>query len=82
MEHLRIYTNKGNITGVEVTAKGIELLEHLFKVEKIDREEGSGPPCPKCEKGMTERSGARGAFWGCVDFPDCRGTREIDDLEF
>lgn len=33
------------------------------------------PPCPVCQAPMRLRSGARGAFWGCSRFPDCRGTR-------
>ena len=33
------------------------------------------PPCPVCQAPMQYRSGARGAFWGCARFPDCRGTR-------
>jgi Topoisomerase DNA binding C4 zinc finger/HNH endonuclease len=33
------------------------------------------PPCPVCQTPMRLRSGARGAFWGCSRFPDCRGTR-------
>ena len=33
------------------------------------------PPCPVCQAPMQRRSGARGAFWGCPRFPECRGTR-------
>jgi 5-methylcytosine-specific restriction endonuclease McrA len=33
------------------------------------------PPCPACHTPMKLRSSARGAFWGCSRFPDCRGTR-------
>lgn len=31
--------------------------------------------CPKCGLPMAERKGANGKFWGCVDYPQCRGTR-------
>ncbi len=32
-----------------------------------------GPNCPKCGGGMVERSGAYGDFWGCCNFPECKG---------
>ena len=39
------------------------------------------PPCPRCGNQMKLRVAKAGAnsgksFWGCVKFPDCRGTRE------
>lgn len=41
----------------------------------------SEPPCPRCGNQMKLRVAKAGAnagksFWGCVKFPDCRGTRE------
>jgi restriction system protein len=38
------------------------------------------PVCPKCGSGMTKRVARQGAnagkaFWGCVTYPVCRGTR-------
>lgn len=38
------------------------------------------PKCPKCEGLMVKRAAKRGAlageqFWGCANFPKCRGTR-------
>lgn len=40
------------------------------------------PPCPLCSKPMVQRAAKRGAnagseFWGCTDYPACRGTRSI-----
>lgn len=35
------------------------------------------PNCPKCSSKMVHRSGKYGEFWGCKNFPRCRGTREI-----
>ena len=37
-----------------------------------------GPDCPDCGGGMTKRQAKRGRykgnwFWGCLDFPECRG---------
>ena len=39
------------------------------------------PTCPVCQKDMVRRTAKRGAnvgaeFWGCVDYPVCRGTRQ------
>jgi DNA topoisomerase-1 len=40
---------------------------------------GLGPaptahPCPDCGKPMKRRTGPRGAFWGCSDYPTCTAT--------
>ena len=40
--------------------------------------------CPICSAGMVQRVAKRGenagnTFWGCGTFPDCRGTRPLDD---
>ena len=40
------------------------------------------PPCPVCQKEMVRRTAKRGAsagaaFWGCVAYPVCRGTRQV-----
>ena len=39
------------------------------------------PLCPSCSKPMVRRTAKKGdtagsTFWGCVDFPACRGTRQ------
>jgi len=33
--------------------------------------------CPKCGGEMTEKSGMYGKFFGCKDFPKCKGSRNI-----
>ena len=40
------------------------------------------PPCPRCEHKMAMKRNARtgGLFWGCVRYPDCRGTRRARDM--
>lgn len=39
------------------------------------------PPCPECGARMQLRRPLPGknwyAFWGCSQFPDCKGTRQI-----
>lgn len=39
--------------------------------------------CPDCGGPMTSRkNGATGErFWGCVDYPSCRGTRAGDGVD-
>ncbi|PAU76413.1 hypothetical protein CK501_15875 [Halovibrio salipaludis] len=41
--------------------------------------------CPRCQSSMTKRIAQRGAhageqFWGCTRFPQCRGTRPVQEL--
>ena len=40
------------------------------------------PACPKCSAAMVKREAKRGAnagqqFWGCTNYPGCRGTVPI-----
>jgi ssDNA-binding Zn-finger/Zn-ribbon topoisomerase 1 len=46
------------------------------------RPQTESPYCPKCGGRMVRRDPKEGqewpAFWGCSQFPDCNGTREID----
>ena len=42
---------------------------------KSDRGEIAVPRCPRCDGAMKLRTGRYGRFWGCVNYPDCRGTR-------
>lgn len=39
------------------------------------------PPCPRCQQTMTKRSNRKtgDTFWGCVDYPRCRGTRVMSE---
>jgi len=32
--------------------------------------------CPECNGEMIARSGQYGKFWGCKNFPTCKGTRD------
>ncbi|AMV34303.1 Topoisomerase DNA binding C4 zinc finger [Pirellula sp. SH-Sr6A] len=36
---------------------------------------GNAPPqCPNCTRPMRRRNSSRGPFWGCSQFPTCKGT--------
>lgn len=42
----------------------------------------AGPMCPTCQAKMVRRTARRGAnaggqFWGCVEYPQCRGIRSV-----
>lgn len=44
------------------------------------------PDCPKCHKPMVERFSKKGdsadkVFWGCSDFPKCKGTLQKESSE-
>ena len=32
--------------------------------------------CPDCGLEMIRKSGKHGAFWGCREYPHCKGTRD------
>ena len=34
--------------------------------------------CPDCGGPMVSRKSAHGCFWGCKDFPKCKGTRDSE----
>lgn len=43
----------------------------------------AGPACPQCGANMVKRTARKGAragadFWGCTEFPTCRGVRALD----
>ena len=46
-------------------------------VERIATESANHPDCPNCGEPMVRRKNRRTAdsFWGCKDFPRCKGTR-------
>ena len=48
-------------------------------VEDRTQDRASGPPgcpVPGCGKTMVSRMGKYGRFWGCPEYPKCRGTRD------
>jgi restriction system protein len=54
---------------------------HQLPVADATLVAGTAPSCPKCLKPMVRRTAGKGAhlgerFWGCPDYPRCRGTRK------
>jgi four helix bundle suffix protein len=46
----------------------------------------AGPACPKCGKPMALRTARKGQragsqFWGCSNYPQCKGTRPLDTFD-
>ena len=62
----------------------LKLERKLIKMVRSARAGQSGqfPHCPVCNSVMIKRTARRGAnagsqFWGCPNYPKCRGTREM-----
>lgn len=34
--------------------------------------------CPNCEGPMVPRTSQHGKFWGCANYPRCKGTRNAE----
>jgi four helix bundle suffix protein len=45
------------------------------RIEAREKETSPSPDCPLCTKPMRQRKSAKGDFWGCSNFPECKGTR-------
>jgi restriction system protein len=50
------------------------LMTRRIEAREQQRNEAS-PDCPQCGKSMRRRKSAKGDFWGCSAFPECKGTR-------
>ena len=56
----------------------IESLIALKDAAKTALATSGGPVCPDCGAAMAKRHDRNGrAFWGCVNYPRCRGTRSM-----
>ncbi len=51
------------------------LTTRRLEVREKNRE--PSPECPQCGKPMRRRKSAKGEFWGCSGFPECKGIRPI-----
>jgi four helix bundle suffix protein len=48
------------------------------RIEKREKQKTeASPDCPLCGRPMRQRKSAKGNFWGCSAFPECKGTRPI-----
>lgn len=53
-----------------------ECYERLGKILQENRKNQPEVRCPKCGAEMVRRRGKYGEFYGCSNFPDCRGVRK------
>jgi DNA topoisomerase III len=67
---------KNNLGLNEFISKQIDGI-HIF-MEQAKNVQITSPQnvvrCPKCHKPMTRRKSAKGYFWGCTGYPDCKET--------
>lgn len=68
----------------EIGAFVRELVDYITEETARVKREGLNlkatfHPCPACGKALLPRSGAKGAFWGCSGYPDCRKTLPDQD---
>ena len=59
---------------------GEDVRDAALAAWMAQRDGDERPNCPVCGKRMVRRVAKRGAsagaaFWGCVDYPGCKGTR-------
>jgi len=82
-----------NMLGKQLAAQGETFRqeggfrERMTAVRLEEREQqqadAGAPNCPECGKPMrrrTARSGMKAGqpFWGCIGYPECKGTREME----
>lgn len=53
------------------------LMTRRIEAREQQKTDDDAPMCPQCGKSMRRRKSAKGDFWGCSDFPDCKGTRPV-----
>jgi four helix bundle suffix protein len=47
------------------------------RMEAREKSREASPRCPLCNQPMRRRNSAKGEFWGCLAFPECKGSRPI-----
>ncbi len=72
---------------VSMLGKQLQAQEKIFLEEGGVRErmtqarvvarDGEVPNCPDCGSSMRRRNSRKGDFWGCSNYPDCYGSRNI-----
>ena len=53
------------------------IRERMYSARSEARAEPDAPACPNCGAAMRKRASARGPFWGCSTYPECKGTRPM-----
>lgn len=65
------------------------VIKNLFSIKKEKNKNNirqgnnyNGPLCPICGNRMVLRTGKYGMFYGCVNYPKCKGTRRINYQDY
>jgi four helix bundle suffix protein len=53
------------------------IREKMTSARLEARAESDSPACPDCGATMSRRRSAKGPFWGCSKYPQCRGVRQV-----
>lgn len=54
------------------------IKEKMYQARTEEQNAPATPECPDCGGPMRKRKSARGEFWGCSNYPECKGIRNID----
>jgi four helix bundle suffix protein len=60
--------------------------DRTYQTDRKERAENDKPPCPLCKGLMALRTARKGGnagsqFWGCLDYPECKGTLRFDGVD-
>lgn len=53
------------------------LMARRIEARDGQKKTTDAPGCPHCGRPMRRRKSAKGEFWGCSSFPECKGTRPV-----
>ncbi|MEX2607384.1 MAG: four helix bundle suffix domain-containing protein [Kiritimatiellia bacterium] len=53
------------------------LMTKRIEARETQKSTTPSPDCPTCGSSMRKRRSAKGEFWGCSTYPECKGTRPI-----
>ena len=59
---------------------GKEVADEWLKTRHSTDKKPEGLKCPDCGSEMIERKSQYGMFWGCRQYPKCKGTRDSEGL--
>lgn len=52
--------------------------EKMYQARIQARQDPDAPTCPECQGAMRKRNSSRGTFWGCANYPACKGLRPME----
>ncbi|EEM1817705.1 DNA topoisomerase III [Salmonella enterica subsp. enterica] len=66
----------GRVSLDDFMAKQSQWVSQLVaqgKSQPLAMQVSPSPPCPVCGGKTSQRKGKKGSFWGCLNYPDCKG---------